>query len=756
MAAATATPAFDYSQIGSLDWFEWRALLWDVLPALQTNGEPDWEDVARRMALLFPRSATRSPAEYANAVQALQRADFLPRENNVGNGAGIRAWSDSLYSQVPRLMGGARPEFMNLGYAHPQGNPLELEPKDEPNRLPIQLYERCVRGIDLAGRRVLESGCGFGGGCLYLKRRNAASVTGLDAMRSQIEACRQTYREPGLSFESGEAGNLPFENASFDLVLSVESSGHYPSFAAFVAEAHRVLHPGGELVIADLRPTNGDWGPGRNLQDLAAELDRAGFEITAASDLSAGVLASLAAQDGMRKLFLAQMDEGAPKNHFREIMLDAGAQNRQKLERGHLQYWLFRARKPQDATPPAIHQATIDVNVLSAAFTGNPFPVWDVIRRCEPVHWNERWGGWILTRWEDVSAALKDPRLSIEAGVAVMFEILPEEVRAKIGPLRNIILLWLGALDRPTHLRIRGALQRGFTNTSIQSLRPLITSVTKELIAGARDEGSMDVVRRLAFPLPATIVAALLGTPREDWHRFEHWSRAISEFTAYGLINYEVMYRAQDVMVEMTGYLRAQVERVQRGEDCDGLIAAVLRSEENAVNVEELLANCTLLLFAGHETTTLLLSNSVLALLTNDDARRQLQRDGVLSEAAIHELARYDSPVQLIRRMAIEDLEIGGRSIRKGQMVWMGLGAANRDPEVFPNPGVLDLNRKHNRHLAFGLGSHYCLGTQLAILEAQIAIRTLFDTYPGLRLAGDLHWLPNPTGRCLETLPVTW
>ncbi len=714
----------------------------------------DWDEVARRMAELCPRDVPRSAETYARAVQALRRSDFLPSGDRAINGGGIRAWSDSLYSQVPRLLGGTTPAFMNLGYLEPDGPRIELEQEDEPNRLALQLYARCLRDINLDGRDVLEVGCGFGGGSAYLKRQNAASVTGLDVMPSQIEACRQKYREPGLSFELGEAGALPFEPSSFGVVISVESSGHYPSLAAFLSEAQRVLRAGGELIIADLRPTSGGWGPGRNLQDLAAELQQAGFEIVAASDLTEGVLASLTAQDEFRPQFLGQITHETSRAHFREIMLDKGSRNRIDLERGHLQYWVFRARKLESV--PSVRQAKMDVNILTARFAGNPFPVYDVIRRCESVHWNERWGGWILTRWEDVSAALRDPRLSVEAGVAVMFERLPEEVKAKIGPLRNIILLWLGALDRPTHMRIRGALQKGFTNTGIHSLKPLITSVTRDLIAGAASDRGMDVVRRLAFPLPATIIAALLGTPREDWHRFEHWSRAISEFTAYGLINYEVMYQAQNVMVEMTDYLRAQVERVKRGEDCDGLIAAVLRAEDNAVSVEELLANCTLLLFAGHETTTLLLSNSVLALLTNEEAREQLQRDKVLSDGAIHELARYDSPVQLIRRMAVEDLEIGGRRIQRGQMVWMGLGAANRDPEMFPDPGVLNLNRKQNRHLAFGLGAHYCLGTQLAILEAQIALVTLFETYPGMRLAGDLQWLANPTGRCLETLPVIW
>jgi len=392
-------------------------------------------------------------------------------------------------------------------------------------------------------------------------------------------------------------------------------------------------------------------------------------------------------------------------------------------------------------------------DLLDPAFSADPYPFLDELRAHEPVHWSERWGGWILTRYSDVATALKDPRLSLEGGVAAMFDRLDPTLQETLAPLRRHVSQWLGNLGPTEHRRLRSVLQKGFTAETIDQTAKLTQCATEELIGRVGAAGRMDVVADLAYPLPATVIAAILGTPEEERGRFQRWSESLTRFIAFAFVQPEVMLEAQETIDEMTGFLRAQVE----SGPAEGLMARMLAPGEEVGDIDEILANCVLLLFAGHETTTILIGNAALALLDRPDLAAELRHQPELLESAVEEFLRFDSPVQMIRRVALENIEIGGKSICPGEMVWLHLGAANRDPEQFANPAILDIRRAPNRHLAFGAGSHYCLGARLSVMEARVALSNLL-AMPELHIEGrdELKWHANPTAHSLTALPVAW
>jgi cytochrome P450 len=395
-------------------------------------------------------------------------------------------------------------------------------------------------------------------------------------------------------------------------------------------------------------------------------------------------------------------------------------------------------------------------DLLDPAFSADPYPAFDELRKNDPVHWSEGWSGWILTRYGDVAAALKDPRLSLEGGVAAMFDRLDPALKTRLEPLRRHVSQWLGNLGAEEHRCLRLVMQKGFTAESVHQAVRLTQSATENLLAPVKRTGRMDLVTDLAYPLPATVIAAILGTPQQDRGRFERWSKSLTRFIAFAFVQPEVMIEAQQTIAEMTGYLRA---RIASGAPT-GLMAQMLAptgDEQASADLEAILANCVLLLFAGHETTTILIGNAALALLDHPGLICELKNHPKLLDAVVEEVLRFDSPVQMIRRVALDSIEIGGKTIRRGDMVWLHLGAANRDPDAFPNPAKLDIHRAGNRHVAFGAGAHYCLGARLSVMEARVALSHLL-TLPDLRLEDRslVKWHTNPTARSLTALPVIW
>ena len=285
-----------------------------------------------------------------------------------------------------------------------------------------------------------------------------------------------------------------------------------------------------------------------------------------------------------------------------------------------------------------------------------------------------------------------------------------------------------------------------------------VASVVDGLLDEVERKRGMDVIRDLAFPLPSTVIAEMLGIRPEDRDQFKKWSADITSFLGNVRVVAETVGAAQKSSLELSEYLKEVITQL-RDDPKENLLSALVGVEEHGdtFSEEELYSMCILLIFTGHETTTNLIGNGMLALLQNPDQMQKLKDDPSLIVSAVEELLRYDSPIQTTSRIALEDSEIGGKQIRRGENVSPILGAANRDPEQFSDPNRLDITRKQNRQIAFGLGLHFCLGAALARLEGQIVISTALRRMPKLQLGTEeLQWRENPIFRGLKSLPISF
>ncbi len=393
--------------------------------------------------------------------------------------------------------------------------------------------------------------------------------------------------------------------------------------------------------------------------------------------------------------------------------------------------------------------ADIQFNPMDPEFVADPYPMYHRLRTDDPVH-HSALGFWVLTRYDDVVAALRDPRLAKEA--------IASFVAARFGA--PVPAMGLSMLDRdpPDHTRLRGLVSKAFTPRVVEGLRPRIQQIVDGLLDGVTARGSMDLIEEFAYPIPVIVICEMLGVPVEDHERFKGWSLDIAR--GLDLIwlgpESEVGRRSVAARQSLAEYFRgliAQRRAAPRGDLLSGLIAAEEAGDK--LNEVELLATCVLLLIAGHETTVNLIGNGTLALLRHRDQLQRLQRDPGLTASAIEELLRFDGPVQRTARIPSEDIVIGGRTIAKGEMVMPFIGAADRDPVQFPDPDRLDIGRADNRHIAFGWGIHFCLGAPLARIEGQIAISTLVRRMPKLELAtAQPEYRQSLTLRGLKALPV--
>lgn len=405
-------------------------------------------------------------------------------------------------------------------------------------------------------------------------------------------------------------------------------------------------------------------------------------------------------------------------------------------------------------------------DLASPVFKANPYPFYARLREEAPV-WRttlrDRRPAWLVTRYDDVAGVLKD-----ETFVKDKANAMDPEQRAKTpwvpGFLRPIERNMLD-LDAPDHMRLRSLVSKAFTPRVIERLRGRIEALCEELLdameAKAKREagrrGGTDLVAGYALPLPATVIAELLGVPAEDHKKFHRWSSRLVSVSSN-----RDMLRFLPAALSFMRYLRRLVER-RRSDPRDDLVTALIRAEEagDKLSEDELLAMAFLLLVAGHETTVNLISGGTLALLEHPEQAERLRREPSLVKPAVEELLRYTSPVEMAtERYAREDAEIEGTTIPRGELVLAVLGSANRDGRHFENPDALDLARDPNRHVAFGRGGvHHCLGAPLARMEGQIAINALLRRFPEMRPAaepGSLRWRRGLFLRGLERLPLVF
>ena len=375
---------------------------------------------------------------------------------------------------------------------------------------------------------------------------------------------------------------------------------------------------------------------------------------------------------------------------------------------------------------------------LSQEIRADPYAVYEELRRKDPVHRMRLADSWILVNYRDVDMVLRDHRRFGNVG-------------RDFGYLPYISML---DLDPPEHTRIRGLVAHGFTPRSVAALESRVQQTVDRLLDDLAGRERFDLIRDFAFPLPVIVIAEMLGVPPEDREQFNEWSNVVA-LTVDPLLNPVQVRQVRQTVEEMFAYFE-KVAADRREQPRDDLVSALANAEENGEQLsrEDLLINLVLVLAAGNETTRNLIGNGSLALLQNPAELQRLRDNPGLLDSAIDELLRYDSPVQLDGRIARERLEIGGKRIAAGQRVICLLGAANRDPEVFPNPAVLDIGRSAASHVAFGRGIHYCLGSPLARLEARVAFTALLRRFKSLRLAAEPRYRNQVTLRGLEELWV--
>lgn len=388
------------------------------------------------------------------------------------------------------------------------------------------------------------------------------------------------------------------------------------------------------------------------------------------------------------------------------------------------------------------------MDLLAPELIADPHPHYHALRSRDPVHWSDRHRAWLLTRYDDVVAGFRNPAFSSERVGALVDELGHER---DLGPSARVLERWMVFRDPPDHTRLRRLVQKAFTPRVAERMRPRIEAIVERHLDRLEARGGGDFVRDFAFPLPAIVISELLGIPPEDRDAFKRWSEDIKGLVFGSAAGGARLARARAGFEQLERYFARRLERVRDRGDAS-LLAGLAEAHERGdlLSGEELVATCILLLFGGHETTTNLISTGLWHLLRQPGARSR-----AIDAAAVEELLRYDGPIKLLVRSAIDDCEVRGRKIRAGDRVFLVQSAANRDPDQFPDPDRLDLGRSHNPHLAFGHGIHFCLGAPLARVEARVALGAVLERFPDIRVTTDTpQWQPTILSRALAGLPV--
>ncbi|HFK1484393.1 cytochrome P450 family protein [Bacillus cereus] len=397
------------------------------------------------------------------------------------------------------------------------------------------------------------------------------------------------------------------------------------------------------------------------------------------------------------------------------------------------------------------------INLASAQFKEDAYEIYKESRKKQPILFVKQveiGKEWLITRYEDALPLLKDNRLKKD-----WTNVFSQDIKNMYLSVDNSDHLTTHMLnsDPPNHSRLRSLVQKAFTPKMIAQLDGRIQRIADDLISDIERKGTLNLVDDYSFQLPIIVISEMLGIPKEDQAKFRIWSHAVIASPETP----EEIKETEKQLSEFITYLQYLVD-IKRKEPKEDLVSALIlaESEGHKLSARELYSMIMLLIVAGHETTVNLITNTVLALLENPNQLQLLKDNPKLIDSAIEEGLRYYSPVEVTTaRWAAEPFQIHDRTIEKGDMVVIALASANRDETVFENPEVFDITRENNRHIAFGHGSHFCLGAPLARLEAKIAITTLFNRMPELQIKGnreEIKWQGNYLMRSLEELPLTF
>lgn len=392
-----------------------------------------------------------------------------------------------------------------------------------------------------------------------------------------------------------------------------------------------------------------------------------------------------------------------------------------------------------------------------AAFIANPYPSLARLREEAPVHWSPPLRAWVATRYDDVHAILHDRQLSADT-VTPFYKAQPAETRAKIETLMRYLGNWLVFKDPPDHTRLRNLVSRVFTSRALSPVRANVDQITAELLDRMQPETTTDLVEAFSNPLPAYVIMDMLGVPRDKLPEMKHWSDEIKLFIGSARSVPDKYDRARAGVEAMAAEFQNVINQRRSNPTDDILSTLIAAHDENdgRLSDDELIATCILFLFAGHETTTNLITMASMHLM-QAPAQRDLfldLNDEADIGAATEEFLRFDAPTPSMVRIAVEDHNLGEHRIKAGERIYAMIAAANRDPDAFENPDALDIQRPAKRHYAFGYGTHFCLGAPLARLEAAIALPALHRRFPEMRQAGEALWSDGMTLRGPLSMPV--
>jgi len=389
----------------------------------------------------------------------------------------------------------------------------------------------------------------------------------------------------------------------------------------------------------------------------------------------------------------------------------------------------------------------------------NPYPAYARLHAEGPLHYLDVGGNgaaaWSIFSHAECSAAAKDPRLSAKRAHKLILP-LPLDRQSEFKELAHLFSLWMIFMDPPEHTRLRKLLNKGFAPNLIEQLRPQVESIVDRMLSPLRNGSEIDLMSEFANPLPVRIILELLGIPQELNDMLVGLSRAVAGFRGTPTPNVQQAQAAQDALIQLKDFFRRTVEEKRRSKGND-LISLLINIEEQGevLTEDELFAQCSALLFAGHETTRNLIGNGMFTLLRNPEQAADLREHPEIIRSAVEEILRYESPVQFTSRVLKESMDICGQRVPKNWSILCMLGAANRDPKQFDDPDRLNLRRLKNEHLAFSAGPHFCIGSLLARMEGQVALLNLVQRFPKMKLTGrPPEWAPTFGFRGLKSLSV--
>jgi cytochrome P450 len=394
-------------------------------------------------------------------------------------------------------------------------------------------------------------------------------------------------------------------------------------------------------------------------------------------------------------------------------------------------------------------------HLLDPEVLANPYPLYQRLRTEDPVHWDPFLHAWVVTRYADVVHVLHH----FSARRTPTPEQLSAMGLAALNPIAQVMVRQMLFLDPPDHTRLRALASAAFTPRRVERLRSHIQEIMNGLLDALVSRGQTDLIADFASPAPAIVTAEMLGVPVEDHDQLKEWSADFAEMLGNFQHNPDRFPKVLRSVEEMCSYFRSAMQE-HRLHPREGLVSAMMEAEVDGAKLteDEIIANLIVTMVGGQETTTNLIGNGLLTLLRNPAEMERLRADSSLIPSAVEELLRYESPSQHTARLAPADIEMGGKKIRERQAVIAVMGAANRDPERFPDPDRLDIARQDNRHLAFGWAAHFCFGAALARLEGQIAFEAILRRLPNLTLdtTTPLVWRENLGLRGLKALPISF